>query len=79
MSESVICKCHRDYTEEEFKKHFSRCDDFKKTFREFDCRFGELLKFYSDPKENLPIIRVLLKQYVGVVEKKIEKYIFKFS
>lgn len=73
MSEIIKCKCNRELPEEEFKSHFSRCDDFKKIFKDFDSKFGELLKSYSDPKDNLPILKVLLKQYVAVVEKKIQK------
>lgn len=72
MSDNQVkCKCNAFFTEEEFSKHFQRCDDFRKYFKNFDAQFGELLKQYSDPKENLLIIRVLLKQYVGVLEKKI--------
>lgn len=74
MSDSFIkCKCSTMLSEEEFTKHFSRCDDFRKTFKNFDAQFGELLKQYSDPKDNLLIIRVLLKQYINVVESKIRK------
>jgi hypothetical protein len=60
-------------TEEEFIKHFTRCEDFKKNFKSFDTQFGELLKNYSDPKENLLIIRILLKQYINVLDAKIRK------
>jgi hypothetical protein len=57
--------------EEEFTRHFQRCDEFRKTFKNFDGKFGELLKEFSEPKENLLIIRVLLKQYIGVLDRKI--------
>jgi hypothetical protein len=72
MSENYVkCKCHNLLTEDEFTKHFPKCEDFKKYFKNFDTQFGELLKQHSDPKENLLIIRVLLKQYVLVLDKKI--------
>ncbi len=74
MSNSHIkCKCLTLFSEEDFVKHFSACKDFRGSFKTFDQQFGELLKQYSEPKENLLIIRVLLKQYIGVVETKIRK------
>jgi hypothetical protein len=75
MSENFLlkCKCSSMLTEEEFIKHFTRCEEFKKNFKSFDAQFGELLKTYSDPKENLLIIRVLLKQYINVLDSKIKK------
>jgi hypothetical protein len=37
------------------------------------------LKQYSEPKENLNIVRVLLKQYVALLEKKIiSKYFYEY-
>ncbi len=68
---NVKCKCNEIYSEEQFTKHFSKCDEFRKYFKNFDAQFGELLKQYSEPKENLNIVRVLLKQYVSLLEKKI--------
>ena len=68
---NVKCKCNAIFNEEEFSRHFQKCDDFRKNFKDFDAKFGELLKQFSHPTENLLIIRVLLKQYIGVLEKKI--------
>lgn len=75
MSEQVLikCKCSTVLLEEDFVKHFTKCDEFKKTFKIFDAQFGELLKQYSDPKENLLIIRCLLKQYINVLDVKVKK------
>ena len=55
----------------DFTSHFPRCNEFKISFREFDTEFGRLLKTYSEPKENLLIIRVLLEQYRNVLDAKI--------
>jgi hypothetical protein len=68
---NVRCKCTNIFTEEDFTRHFGKCEEFRKYFKNFDATFGELLKQHSEPKENLLIIRVLLKQYVTLLEKKI--------
>ena len=68
------CVCGQEFDEEQFVKHFSTCQDFKSKFREFDQKFGELLKSYSEPKERLLIVKFLLKQYISVIDKKLKKY-----
>ena len=68
---NIKCKCGSMFNEDDFNKHFGRCEDFRKHFKNFDMQFGELLKTNSEPKENLLIIRALLKQYVGLLERKI--------
>lgn len=68
---NILCKCNENFTEDQFTKHFGKCDEFRKYFKSFDAQFGELLKQHSEPKENLNIVRVLLKQYVVLLEKKI--------
>ena len=67
----VKCKCNQIFSEKEFSIHFHKCSDFKIFFKEFDSDFGKLLKNYSQPQENLLIIRVLLDQYKNVIENKI--------
>lgn len=73
MSETIKCKCLSEFEEESFKTHFSKCPKFKEAFREFDNEYGLLLKKYSQPPDNLPILKFLLKQYIGVIELKIRK------
>jgi len=73
MSEIIKCKCLTEFDEETFKSHFSRCHKFKEVFREFDNEYGQLLKKYSNPSDNLPILKFLLKQYIGVIEMKMKK------
>ena len=70
---NIKCKCSIMIKEEQFIKHFPSCKAFRDSFKNFDQKFGELLKEHSDPKENLLIIRILLKQYISVVENKIRK------
>lgn len=71
MSE-IKCKCNGSFPENEFTSHFTKCLAFKNYFREFDIEFGNILKKYSEEKTNLFILRILLKQYVVVLEKKIK-------
>lgn len=73
MSDTIKCKCQIDFDEDSFKKHFARCAKFKEVFREFDTEYGQLLKKYSQPPENLYILKFLLKQYIVVIENKISK------
>ena len=72
QKEYIKCKCNTVFIDTEFTSHFPRCNEFKLCFREFDTEFGKLLKTYSEPKENLLIIRVLLEQYKNVLDSKIK-------
>lgn len=72
MADHLRCKCKKIFQENEFAAHFSKCDDFKKHFKRFDHELGDLLKSYSEERENLLILRVLLKQYINVLDKKIK-------
>ena len=47
----LTCSCGQQFSEEEFTKHYNTCQQFKHQFKEFDTKFGELLKSYSEPKE----------------------------
>ena len=81
MEQNIIkCKCNNKFKESEFKSHFAKCPQFKEHFSNFDYKLSELIKTYSEPKENLILINYLLKLYVVVVEKKIKEsfpnYIF---
>ena len=70
----LSCACGQQFTEEEFARHYGTCQPFKQQFKEFDSKFGELLKAYSEPKERLLIVKFLLKQYINVIDKKLKKY-----
>ena len=70
----ITCVCGQQFSEEEFQRHFGSCQPFKSQFKEFDSKFGELLKSYSEPKERLLIVKFLLKQYINVIDKKLKKY-----
>ena len=70
--EYIKCKCNNIYTDSDFILHSPKCNEFKIKFRQFDNEFGRLLKTFSEPKENLLIIRVLLDQYRNVFDSKIK-------
>lgn len=72
LEKEIRCKCGEVMSEEDFSTHFKKCPGFKKTFRKFDESFSSLLKTFSEPKDNLLIIRFLLKQYIRVLSKKIK-------
>lgn len=69
----INCKCNQDFTESDFIKHYGICSEFKSYFKQFDNKFGELLKNYSEEPKNMFIIRILLNQYICIVEKKLKQ------
>lgn len=68
----ITCPCKQNFTEDLFIRHYTKCDAFRGYFSEFDSKFGMLLKSYATEVENMLILRVLLKQYTVVIEKKIK-------
>ena len=75
----IECACSQKFTEEEFKRHFNSCIPFRLQFKEFDSKFGKLLKLYSEPEEKLLIVKFLLKQYINIIDKKLRKYYLKLT
>ncbi len=71
-SETIKCKCQKTMKVSDFRTHFQKCKDFRNTFKTFDSQFGEILKQFSEPSENLQIIKFLLYQYISVLERKIK-------
>ena len=69
----IKCKCDTEFNENDFIKHYGSCNYFKNYFKEFDTKFGELLKTYSEEPTNMFIIRFLLNQYNTILEKKIKQ------
>jgi len=69
----IKCKCDVVLEEREFLSHFGSCSSFKKDFKSFDQKFGEILREYSEPKENLLIVKVLLNQYKNMIDNKIKQ------
>ena len=74
MEQNILkCICNNKYKESEFKSHFTKCFQFKEYFNDFDYKLSELIKIYSEPKDNLLLINYLLKLYTVVIEKKIKE------
>ena len=72
MSDSTfLCKCGIKMGEEEFKHHFQKCTEFKKTFSKLDKNLGALLQQYTSENDNLKIIKFLLKSYISLIDRKI--------
>ena len=71
---NLTCACGEQFSEDNFRRHYGSCQPFKQQFKEFDSKFGELLKAYSEPKERLLIVKFLLKQYINVTDKKLKKH-----
>ncbi|MBP3802247.1 MAG: hypothetical protein J6I85_09605 [Clostridia bacterium] len=42
----LTCACTQQFTEDEFRKHYTSCSLFKQQFKEFDSKFGELLNIF---------------------------------
>ena len=70
----LSCECGEEFSEEEFKKHYSSCHKFKIHFKDFDSKLSQLLIENSKPKEKLLIIKFLLKQYIYIIENKLKDY-----
>ena len=70
----LFCECGEEFTEEEFKTHYSICNKFKISFKDFDSKLAQLLIENSKPKERLLIIKFLLKQYIFIIENKLKDY-----
>lgn len=68
----IRCKCDNMFDETDFIKHFPYCNTFQIYFNEFDTKFAKLLKGFTEDKENLFILRILLKQYTSLLEEKIK-------
>lgn len=62
------CTCTSEFTEDEFLLHFHTCNSFILYFQEFDSKFGKLLEEYAADPQYLFIIRILLKQYITILE-----------
>ena len=74
MEQNILkCICNNKYKESEFKSHFTKCFQFKEYFNDFDYKLSELIKIYSEPKDNLLLINYLLKLYTVVIENKIKE------
>ena len=68
----IKCICGDIYEIKDFTKHFKDCQKFKDTFNNFDNNISSLIKSFSEPKENLLLIRFIFKEYINILNKQIK-------
>lgn len=67
----LYCKCGKLFSEEEFINHYTACQDFRLSFKEFDQTLGELLKKFAAEQNNMKIVRLLIIQYLKILDKRL--------
>ena len=75
MSEKLIlCKCREKYTEAKLKMHIVKCKLFLEEFRLLDLTISRILeKYLINKKDNIVLVRFMLKQYIKILDSKIKK------
>ena len=72
FEKEIKCICGVIFDISDFKNHFTECQQFKDCFGDFDDQLSKFIKSYSQPKEQLLIIKFLFKQYIKILDKKIK-------
>ena len=72
FEKEIKCICGVIFDISDFKNHFTECQQFKDCFGDFDDKLSKFIKSYSQPKEQLLIIKFLFKQYIKILDKKIK-------
>ena len=72
FEKEIKCICGVIFDISDFKKHFTECEKFNECFGDFDNQLSKFIKSYSQPKEQLLIIKFLFKQYIKILDKKIK-------
>ena len=72
FEKEIKCVCGTIFEIPDFEKHFAKCHKFKESFGDFDDQLSKFLKSYSQPKEQLLIIKFVLKLYLKIIDKKIK-------
>ena len=67
----IKCVCGTIYENNDFNQHIKKCEQFREVFTDFDNQISKLIKSHSNPKENLVIIKFILKKYVDILNRKI--------
>lgn len=65
------CVCGIIYENTDFSHHIKKCEKFKEVFSDFDKKISTIIKAYSNPKEQLLIIKFILERYVSILDRKI--------
>ena len=72
FEKEIKCVCGTIYEISDFKNHFTQCPKFKECFTDFDDQLSKFIKSYSQPKEQLLIIKYVLNLYIKILDKKIQ-------
>ena len=62
---NIKCFCGNEYTENDFKAHFKKCELYINNFKELDLLIIKYLKNYDSL-----LVRFLLKRYIKLIESK---------
>ena len=68
LEKEIKCVCGIIYENDEFGKHIKKCEKFIETFSDFDSKISKLIKNYSNPKEQLLIIKFILNRYINILD-----------
>ncbi len=71
LEKEIKCVCGIIYENDEFGKHIKKCEKFIETFSDFDSKISKLIKNYSNPKEQLLIIKFILNRYINILDRQI--------
>ena len=71
FEKEIKCICGTIFELSDFKNHFTECDKFKECFNDFDNQLSKFIQSYSKPKEQLLIIKFILKLYIKMIDKQI--------
>ena len=69
FEKEIKCICGTIYDTKDFQNHFKECQQFKECFSSFDDKLSKLIKSYSEPKDQLLLIRFLFNQYIKILDK----------
>ena len=79
FEKEIKCVCGIIFETSAFKKHFTECQRFKESFGEFDEQLSKFIKSYSQPKEQLLIIKFVFELYIKIIDKKIKGHFVEIS
>ena len=71
LEKEIKCVCGTIYENTDFNSHIKKCEQFKEVFTDFDNKISKFIKSYSNPKEQLLIIKFILERYVNILDRKI--------
>ena len=72
--DNIKCLCGKVFDEKNFIFHCKYCKLFLNKFTKFDFAIARTLEKYLYNKENLVIIKFMLKRYLKLIEKKMKKF-----